>query len=318
MKQKLLILIFFIFSYNCHAQQIGNGYAPTITDFGGILSSGVYGGVGASGATPDIGFGWQHLLVIRHENTNNNHQFQLASSYEVNDRLFFRKIAAGLTPQNTDWIELATRGSNAFSGDIRIGSLNDSYGDLASYGNKLSFSGALENTDPLWMARYNNGSNNSELRINIGDDLGQAGDKFVIGVIHSVDNLWHPILTIQNDRNIVADGKITATEIQVKQNVWADFVFQPTYKLKPLIDVEKYIKANGHLEDIPSAKEVEKNGVNMGEMQAKLLQKIEELTLYVIEQDKENAALKQEIKELKNLISNRNSIYKKKKNDHNF
>jgi hypothetical protein len=112
------------------------------------------------------------------------------------------------------------------------------------------------------------------------------------------DNVFDKIMTIRgngnvgigtvNPKNLLdVNGTIHAREVKVDVNDWSDFVFQPTYKLRPLIEVEKYIKANGHLEDIPSAKEVEKNGVNMGEMQAKLLQKIEELTLYVIEKDKE-------------------------------
>ncbi|HEX3007803.1 MAG TPA: hypothetical protein VHO90_09335 [Bacteroidales bacterium] len=92
--------------------------------------------------------------------------------------------------------------------------------------------------------------------------------------------------TTNPQNKLDVNGTIHAREVKVDLNGWSDFVFQPTYKLKPLIEVEKYIKANGHLEDIPSAKEVEKNGVNMGEMQAKLLQKIEELTLYTIELEK--------------------------------
>ncbi len=81
-------------------------------------------------------------------------------------------------------------------------------------------------------------------------------------------------------------GTIHAQEVKVDMNNWSDFVFHPSYQLKPLTEVEKFIKTNGHLQDIPSAAEVEQNGVNMGEMQKKLLQKVEELTLYVIELEK--------------------------------
>ncbi|HEX3009453.1 MAG TPA: LamG-like jellyroll fold domain-containing protein [Bacteroidales bacterium] len=116
--------------------------------------------------------------------------------------------------------------------------------------------------------------------------------------------------TPQNKLDV--NGTIHAKEIKVDLAGWSDFVFQPTYKLKSLIDVEKYIKANGHLENIPSAKEVEANGVNMGDMQAKLLQKIEELTLYMIELKKENEKLQaekdQQIKELKKEIDRLKNI----------
>ncbi len=93
------------------------------------------------------------------------------------------------------------------------------------------------------------------------------------------------------------NGTIHAREVKVDLTGWSDFVFHPSYQLKPLTEVEKFIKTNGHLQDIPSATEVEKNGVNVGEMHAKLLQKVEELTLYVIELKKENTALKNKILE---------------------
>lgn len=94
------------------------------------------------------------------------------------------------------------------------------------------------------------------------------------------------------------NGKIRATEIKVETG-WADFVFEPKYKLRPLSEVERFIKENKHLPDIPSAKEVEKDGVSVGEMEAKLLQKIEELTLYLIEQNKVIESHKLEIDKLK-------------------
>ena len=73
---------------------------------------------------------------------------------------------------------------------------------------------------------------------------------------------------------------------------WSDFVFGNDYNLLTLSEVEDYIDKNGHLPDIPSEAEVEENGINIGEMQAKLLQKIEELTLYVIQLEKEIDELK--------------------------
>jgi hypothetical protein len=80
-------------------------------------------------------------------------------------------------------------------------------------------------------------------------------------------------------------GIIRANEIIVN-TTGADFVFEPTYKLRSLAELEAFIKASKHLPDIAPAKEMQENGVSAGEMQAKLLQKIEELTLYIIEQNK--------------------------------
>jgi len=79
---------------------------------------------------------------------------------------------------------------------------------------------------------------------------------------------------------------------------WSDFVFNEDYHLKPLNEIEEFIKINKHLPEIPSAKEVEANGVALGEMQAKLLQKVEELTLYMIELKKENDTIKKKLAEL--------------------
>ena len=97
-------------------------------------------------------------------------------------------------------------------------------------------------------------------------------------------------------------GKIAAEEVKVATYTnWADFVFKKEYNLPTLKEVENHIKEKGHLKDIPSAKEVEKNGFYLGQMDAKLLQKIEELTLYTIEQEKQIQELKKQTKEIKKL-----------------
>lgn len=89
------------------------------------------------------------------------------------------------------------------------------------------------------------------------------------------------------------DGKIRANSVKVYTG-WADYVFESDYYLPTLKEVEDYILQNGHLQDIPSAKEVEERGIDLGEMNKLLLQKIEELTLYVIELNKEIEALKKQ------------------------
>ncbi len=93
-------------------------------------------------------------------------------------------------------------------------------------------------------------------------------------------------------------GKLTATEIEVKLDVWPDFVFADDYQLKSLYEVENYIRANRHLPGVPSEAEVIENGVNVGEISSILLQKIEELTLYMIELNKQNEELRLRVQEL--------------------
>ena len=97
---------------------------------------------------------------------------------------------------------------------------------------------------------------------------------------------------------LAVNGNIRAKEIKVETG-WSDFVFEGGYDLPTLEEVEQHIKEKGHLKDIPSAKEVKENGVFLGEMDSKLLQKIEELTLYVIELNKKIEKQQQEIEQLK-------------------
>jgi hypothetical protein len=96
------------------------------------------------------------------------------------------------------------------------------------------------------------------------------------------------------------NGRIRAKGLRVQSAGWSDFVFEPDYKLRSLSELEKFIKANKHLPEIPSAKEVMKDGQEVGEIQSKLLQKIEELTLYTIELNKQVKALEDKNKKLEN------------------
>ncbi len=94
------------------------------------------------------------------------------------------------------------------------------------------------------------------------------------------------------------NGKVRANSVKVYTD-WADFVFEKNYKLPLLEEVELYIKKNGHLKDIPSENDVEQNGIELGEMNKLLLQKVEELTLYLISQNKDIEAMKIQIEKLK-------------------
>lgn len=98
-------------------------------------------------------------------------------------------------------------------------------------------------------------------------------------------------------------GKIAAREVIVTQATsWPDFVFQKGFNLKSLDEVEKNYTENKHLENIPTAAEVKANGIPVGEMQVKLLQKMEEMTMYMVALNKENKELKKQMAELYNEI----------------
>lgn len=95
---------------------------------------------------------------------------------------------------------------------------------------------------------------------------------------------------------LAVNGKIRAQEIKVEASPWPDYVFTKSYQLPTLQETERHIKEKGHLPGIPSAAEVKANGIDLGEMNAKLLQKTEELTLHLIEENKENINSQKKLK----------------------
>lgn len=95
------------------------------------------------------------------------------------------------------------------------------------------------------------------------------------------------------------NGKIRAHGVKV-YTTWADYVFEDDYKLRSLNEVENYIKDRGHLPNIPSEEEVLENGIELGEMNKLLLEKIEELTLYMIDQNKKIESLQKQLDSLTN------------------
>ncbi len=129
------------------------------------------------------------------------------------------------------------------------------------------------------------------------------------GSLFFSDNNAAPIVVFQLGGNVgigtttpteklAVNGRIRAKEVIVETN-WSDFVFDPGYRLAPLSEVERQIRVERHLPGIPSAQDVGQGGVSLGEMQARLLQKIEELTLHAIEQQKQLSTQQDEIRILK-------------------
>ena len=108
--------------------------------------------------------------------------------------------------------------------------------------------------------------------------------------------------TTAPDEKLTVKGRIHAEEVKVDLSVpGPDYVFKKGYDLKSLEEVQEHIRAKGHLPNIPSAQEMEKNGVELGLMNMKLLEKIEELTLYTIEQQKRIQHLEKENETLKSI-----------------
>ncbi len=137
--------------------------------------------------------------------------------------------------------------------------------------------------------------------------IGLSNPKYrldVKGVFNTRMAYNSPVYKI-NDRNFLEldeQGQFVMNSFKMKYtdvNQWSDKVFEKNYKLMPLNEVSQFIAKNKHLPNIPSAIEVVEKGVSMDEIVSKLLEKVEELTLYTIKQQKEIDALKKEVKLLK-------------------
>jgi len=152
-------------------------------------------------------------------------------------------------------------------------------------------------SDGTWGGRLDNASDyNMYFKMSGGTNRGWYFKNTTTGKgVHIVGN-----------GDIIAQGKIEATEIKVSTAPGADFVFEENYELPDLQEVETFIQTNKHLPNIPSAATMEENGVNLAEMNKLLLQKIEELTLYAIEQKEEADRQMAEVKELKE--THRNTV----------
>jgi hypothetical protein len=107
------------------------------------------------------------------------------------------------------------------------------------------------------------------------------------------------INTISPQSELSVDGTITAKAIRVTVEGWPDYVFNPHYSLPPIKDVEIFINKNKRLPEMPSAEEISRDGLPLADMQKKLVKKVEELTLYLIEQSKTLQKQSEEIERLK-------------------
>jgi hypothetical protein len=209
--------------------------------------------------------------------------------------------------------KLHVQGNGFFNGDLLIGQFDDNPG--LKY--KLEF-GGYSNSDPLWLARYNASGDASELRMNISDE-GGPGDRFVVGWTNFNNGVYNSVMSVSasgvvgigttktNDAGykLFVETGIRTPKVKVDNSSnWPDYVFHANYRLRPLSEVEQYIKQHGHLPEVLSEEEVKKEGIDLGDNQATLLKKVEELTLYLIEQNKKQENQQKLIEEQRLLLQN--------------
>jgi hypothetical protein len=205
----------------------------------------------------------------------------------------------GIVPTSSySGISYGVMGSAAGTAGTRYGVYGTSTG--SGTGTRIGIYGNASGGATNW-AGYLDGSAYiaSDLRINTttqatGCNLSINGSTYIS------DNLEINTTTQATGYALSVNGKIACTEVLVQNpSNWPDYVFSDSYHLTDLGDVEKTIRQEKHLPGIPSAAEIETGGIQVGDMQKRLLEKIEELTLHLIRQGKEIESLKQEIEQMK-------------------
>ncbi len=162
--------------------------------------------------------------------------------------------------------------------------------------------------NPFYLWAYGNTLGTSHMRI--GTDYGHQGDAAIEIFQHNTNptppqpgkvivNGYLGVGTINPSERLSVNGKIKAMEVNVTTSGWADYVFSEGYKLRPLSEVRDFYEKNKHLPNIPDEREVLEKGVNLSEMTVKLLEKVEELTIYLVQQQDRIGELEKEVARLK-------------------
>ncbi|WP_443938789.1 hypothetical protein [Pedobacter sp. MW01-1-1] len=213
-----------------------------------------------------------------------------------------------LDPGNTynkSYVDVKGSGLRVTSGKLGVGTLNPlqaldvrgivRWGDEDSYiysgqdnlGGYFEQNSTFPNRNVMRLQANKNGNYSGYAQFFIDAEkgfsfrtLGNANGNVGIGISAPTEKL-------------AVNGNIRAKEIKVESNNWPDYVFEKEYNLLSLTELENYVKTHKHLPEVPSQKEVQENGLALGEMNKALLKKVEELTLHLIEKDKEIAKLKQ-------------------------
>lgn len=184
------------------------------------------------------------------------------------------------------------------TGNVGIGIDNPTQ-KLSVAGSILSNVGSNEGGS-LWLENPNKTASNLAYRWAIYNMTGYYGNSLQFWSYNQDNSAMGPKFVISDNGNVIigktsqanstylldVNGKARANEIVVN-TTGADFVFEPDYKLPELAELAKFVKTNKHLPEIPTAKQMVENGVNLGELNIKLLQKVEELTLHLIEKEKQ-------------------------------
>jgi len=240
---------------------------------------------------------------------DNRYDCQISADYGPNggNRISFRTRNGDGVGNWNSWNELATRSSNTFDGNQVI---NGNIGIGIS-----SPSAFLEIYSPILVQgkydtqKWSTRDVNYNLKLQTIWDNNGINHEFIQrynGIDYAALSFYCGNIGVgvsKPDSKLTVAGNIHAQEVKVTINAGSvpDYVFSNDYTLKSLEEVEDYIKQNSHLPEIPSATEIEKNGLMLAEMNLSLLKKMEEMTLYMIEQNKQIIDLKNRLEKVESV-----------------
>lgn len=293
-KTTLFTALVLVVALNTTAQNTWDGSSISTITTNGKVAIGT--------ATPDA----QYRLTVR--NTNNSIQSGIWNNIQNTNTNVQYGISNGLTYNGTSGRKFGIWNS------LMSGSSDDNYGIYSfvlggAYGNRFGIVTALNSGNKTECGVY------SEIGASFGGyPYLPSGDRsgYFIGTLETVAKTDLEKAFIVTNRNfsqagfgtevfrVYGDGTVFATEVNVMlASNFPDYVFSPTYNLMSIYDLRNYISENKHLPNVPPASEVEQSGLNLGEMNVKLVEKVEELTLYIIQQQEQIDALKKEVENLK-------------------
>lgn len=242
---------------------------------------------------------WWHLLDVRHSNNGNNYAMQFAGSF-FDQNLYFRKTNNNPSQpwqkvilEENGKVGIGTNFPNSrlqVEGDISSSGSNQRIG----FSTNETFTNVTGTIAHYGMSLFRNSANEPGVSFSgyYGLNFYTTGNERM----RIVSNGNVGIGSINPDEKLTVKGKIHAEEVTIDLNVPADYVFEKYYTgsstlksdyvMPTLAEVEKFTREKNHLPNIPSAKEIKDKGLQVGEMSNAMLQKIEELTLYIIEQNK--------------------------------
>lgn len=244
--------------------------------------------------------------VFPNTTTNNSVYPNAFAKLDVNGTLRIRRIDNITTPPNNNYLFVDADGMIAQS------TLPVINGGITSVVNTYTPSNGILITavnnvvsNPVTIANLYNIDGNlfTDRKVTMNDKnlwFNTTGSSAAKGKIYIGDNPLYPISS--GPYKLYVEGGILTEKVKVAlrnpDTNWADYVFEDTYNLMPLKNVEAFIKSNKHLPGIETAEEIIKNGLDIAEMQSKQMAKIEELTLYIIQQSKEIETLKTKVETL--------------------